>query len=192
MICASRHTVLYYTSACQCMTGYWGGECRDKCGNCFREWFWRRTHPLPSAIGGAAWKWTATWHDMIHFQQRISVAVWWVYKLRFEAAWWIIFCFHQWMLLRTLACSWNDCVTERWVFPKHRESWSQAQESIAALLVEAGCNLVIATRGNFDYYWTICLPHKVLFFLINATTVDHCCNIVLFDISSQCLLNMGT
>lgn len=24
------------------------------------------------------------------------------------------------------------------------------QESIAALLVEAGCNLVIATRGNFD------------------------------------------
>lgn len=69
---------------------------------------------------------------------------------RFEAAWWIIFCFHQWMLLRTLASwKWNDCVTERWVFSNHRESCT-AQESIAALLVEAGCNLVIATRGNFD------------------------------------------
>lgn len=103
MICASRHTVLYYTSACQCMTGYWGGECRDKCGNCFREWFWRRTHPLPSAIGGAAWKWTATWQPWYIFSTGSSVSVWWVYKLRFEAAWWIIICFHQWMLLRTLA-----------------------------------------------------------------------------------------
>lgn len=103
MICASRHTVLYNTSACQCMTGYWGGECRDKCGNCFREWFWRRTHPLPSAIGGAAWKWTATWQPWYIFSRGSSVSVWWVYKLWFEAAWWIIFCFHQWMLFRTLA-----------------------------------------------------------------------------------------
>ncbi len=172
MICASRHTVLHI---CLPVTGYWGGECRDKCGNCFREWFWRRTHPLPSAIGGAAWKWTATWH-MIHFQQRKLVSVWWVYKLPGN-------CIRFVVDLRQLdGLSFvfiNGCSSEPWHFDGSCKT--QCSSIVGKLPPPPGkhCGTLGRSRmqpchRNPRQLWLNYASHKILAsFFINAATADN-------------------